>query len=117
MELTQGDAVRDVVERELLLRAQTLFALQLQTLVGNLTSLLLGLEHMECVAGSRGSVQAEDDARLGGLGLLDALVTLVEHSLDTSPSSTSDDVITNLQRAMMLSPTFSVPFDTRTVDT
>ena len=64
---------------------QTLLALQLQTLVGDVACLLLCLEHVERVAGCRRAVQAEDDCRFSRTCRLYALVALVEHSLDASP--------------------------------
>ena len=97
MELAECDAVGNIVERELLLRAQTLFALQLQSFVGDVASFLLGVEHVESVAGGRGTVQTENDARFGGLGLSDALVALVEHRFDASVRGSCDDVVADFQ--------------------
>ena len=100
VELTQCDAVRDVVQTQRLRGAQRLFALQLCALVGNLACLLLGLHHMEGVTGCRGTVQTQDDGGLGGSGTLDALVTLVEHGLDASVAGSSHDDVAHLQRTV-----------------
>ena len=85
LERTEGDAVRDIREGETLLCAQALLALQLQTLVGDVACLLLGVEHVERVAGCRRTVQAEDDSWLSRTCRLYALVALVEHGLDAAP--------------------------------
>src|SRR3712207_9526655 len=73
-DLSTGYAVRNIAKGKTLLRTQTLFTLQLLTLIGNLTSLLICIEHMESVARSRRSVQTEDNRRLGGGGWLNALI-------------------------------------------
>ena len=90
----------DVIQRELLLCPQSLLTLQLQTLVGNLTSLLLSLKNMERVTSCRGTVQSKDDTRLSGSGLGDALVALVEHRLDASIGSTGNQVVTHMERTV-----------------
>ena len=48
----------------------------------NLACLLFAVHHMEGIACRRGTVEAEYDGWLCGLGLLYALVALVEHGLD-----------------------------------
>ena len=85
MELSASDAVGNVAQREALLRAEALLALQLLALVGNLAGLLLRLEHVERVACRGRAVESEDDTGIGGSGLLDALVALIEESLDLAP--------------------------------
>ena len=55
---------------------------------------------MERVASGGGTVQTQDDGGLGRTGLLDALVTLVEHGLNLTPGSTCDNDVANLQRTI-----------------
>ena len=81
MEVAQSQAAAHFVEGQHLLRAQTLFALQLFALVGDFTSFLLCLDDVESITGGRRTVQAQNEGRFGRAGLLHALVTLVEHGL------------------------------------
>ena len=97
MELTTSDSVRDIRQGKTSLCTQALLTLQLFTLVSNLTCLLLCLHNMEGITSCWCTIQTEDDCRLCWSSTLDALVTLIEHSLDTTPWSTSDNIITNLQ--------------------
>ena len=85
VELSASDAVGNVAQREALLRAETLLALQLLALVGNLAGLLLRLEHVERVARRGRAVESEDDTGIGGSGLLDTLVALIEEGFDLAP--------------------------------
>ena len=89
--------MRDVAERKALLRAQALLTLQLQTLVGNVSGLLLGVEHMELVASRGGSVQTQYDGWFCGLHIIYSLVTFIEHSLDTTKARTRNDYIAHMQ--------------------
>ena len=77
--------------------AQSLLALQLQTLVGDVAGLHLGVEHVEGVAGGRCAVETEDDGGLCGSGRIDSGVTLVEHGLDTSVTCSGDHVVAHAQ--------------------
>ena len=52
---------------------------------------------MERVACRRGTVQAEDDGRLGRTGHLNALVTFVEHGLDAAIARTGHDDVALMQ--------------------
>ena len=79
---------------------QTLLALQLHTLVGDVLCFLLGLHNMERVACLRSTVQSEDDDWLRGSSLLHTLVALVEHSLDASPCSTGNHDVALLERTV-----------------
>ena len=99
-ERTQCDAVRDVAQRQAFLRTQALFALQLQTFVGDVARLLFGFQHVEGIAGSRRTVQTQYDGGLCGTSTFYALVTLVEHGLDTSPACSGNHVIANMQRSV-----------------
>ena len=54
----------DVSQGETCLCAQTLLALQLLALVGNLTCLLLCLQDIEGITRLRGTIQAQDQYRL-----------------------------------------------------
>ena len=63
MEVAQCQTASHLVQCQHLLRAQTLFTLQLFALVGNLTCLLFGLNHVEGITGSRRTVQAQDKGR------------------------------------------------------
>ena len=92
--------MRDIVQTERLRRAQTLLTLQLCALVGDLTSLLLCLHDVERVTSRRRTIQSEDDSGLSRTSLLDALVTLIEHSLDTTVARTSHHDVTYLQRTV-----------------
>ena len=100
MELAQCDAVGNLVKTDRLCGTETLLALQLRTLVGYLSGFLLRFHHVERVAGSGRSVQTEDDGRLGRTGRFNALVALVEHGLDLTPSRSCDDHVAYLQCAV-----------------
>ena len=97
MELTECNTMRDIVETKCLLCTQTLLALQLLTLVGNLTGLLLRIHHMEGVTSRRCPIQTQDDGWLCRHRLFYALVTLIEHGLDTSMTGTGNHHVANLQ--------------------
>ena len=96
MELAKSDTVRDVIKAKSLRRTQALLSLQLGTLIGNLTCLLLRTHHMERVTSSRRSVESEDYCWFCRTRALNALVTLVEHSLDASIRRSSKYNVANL---------------------
>ena len=100
MELTARDTMGDVAERQTLLRTQPLLTLQLLTLVGDLTCLLLRVDNMELVTGGRCSVETEDDSRLSRFNVVDTLVTLVEQSLHAAPGCTGKHDIADMQRTV-----------------
>ena len=100
MELTTSDSVRDIRQSKTCLCTQALLTLQLLTLVSNLTCLLFSLHNMEGITSCWCTIQTKDNSWFCWSCTLDALVTLIEHSLNTSPWSTSDNVITNLQRTI-----------------
>ena len=85
MELTTSDSVRDIRQGKTSLCTQALLTLQLLTLVCNLTCLLLCLHNMEGITCCWCTIQTEDDCRLCWSSTLNTLVTLIEHSLDTTP--------------------------------
>ena len=97
MEVTQCQTAAHFVERQHLLRTQTLFTLQLFALVGNLACFLLRLDYVERVASSRRTVQAQYQGRCRRTGFLHALVTLVEHSLYLTVVSTCQHDVAHLQ--------------------
>ena len=78
---TQSDVVSQLFQTTTLHGAQTLFASQLLTLVGNLASLLVAVHHMEGIACLRCAVQAKYCGGLRRTNLLHALSTFVEHGL------------------------------------
>ena len=92
--------MRDVAQRQTGLCTQALLTLELLTLVGDVANLLLCVKHMELVAGCRRAIQAEHDSGLSRLHIVDALVTLIEHSLDTAPAGTGDDIVTDMERTV-----------------
>ena len=100
MELTQGNTVGDIVKTQGLGGTDRLLALQLHTLVGDVACLLLGLHDMEGVTGSGSTIQTKDDSRFGRSCLGDALVTLVEHRLDTTVAGTCHHDITHMERTV-----------------
>ena len=100
LERSERYTVRDVRQREAFLRAESLLALQLQTLVGYLSGLLLRLEHMERVAGGGCSVESEDYSGLCRTCRLYAGVALIEHGLDTSVARSGYDVVADAQRTV-----------------
>ena len=100
LERAEGDAVAYVGQREACLRAQALLALELLALVGNLSCLLLGLHHVERVAGGGRSVESEYYCGFCRAGFLHALVALVEHGLDASVARSGDDDIAHFQRSV-----------------
>ena len=61
------------------LRAYRHLALELFTLGGNLTSLLLGSHHVELITCGGGTVQTEYDGGFAGQCFLYALSAFVEH--------------------------------------
>ena len=84
LEVPEGTTASQLVEGKALLRAGILLTLELLTLAGDATSLLLGLHDVEGLTSGWCAVQTEDEDRCAGASLIDLLVTLVEHSLDTS---------------------------------
>ena len=100
MELTTCDTVRDVAQCQTGLCTQALLTLELLAIVGDIAHLLLCVKHMELVAGRRCAIQTEYDSGLGRLHVVDALVALVEHSLDTAPAGTGDDIVTDMERTV-----------------
>ena len=97
MEFTKSNTMRQFVKSKFGSSTQTLLTLQLDTLVGNLTSLLLTLHHVERVTCCWCTIESKDDGRLCRTGLLNTLITLVEHSLYFTPGSTCDNHVANLQ--------------------
>ena len=100
VEVAQSKTAAHLVERQHLLRAQALFALQLLALVGYLACLLLGLDDVERVAGSRGAVQTQYQGGFGGACLLHALVALVEHCLHLSVAGSGKHDVAHLERTV-----------------
>ena len=100
MELTTSDSVRDIRQCKTSLCTQALLTLKLLTLVSNLTCLLLSLHHMECITCCWCTIQTKNNSWFCWSRTLNALVTFIEHSLNTTPRSTSYDIITNLQRTI-----------------
>ena len=85
MEIAHLDTASYLVQSKCLRGTDTLLALQLLTLAGNLTRFTLGLDNMERDTGLGSAVQTEDQHRFRGSGRLNFLVTLIEHSLDLTP--------------------------------
>ena len=101
LERAESLTARDVVEGEALGGAQTQLALQLLALVGDLAGFLLGVEHGEGITCGGGAVKTEDQRGLGGTGLFDALVALVEHGLDLAVMRTGEDDVALTERTVL----------------
>ena len=97
MELAQSHAVSNLLQRQYLGSSEALLTLQLQTLVSYGLSLLLGLHDVERVASLRRTVQTQYDNRLCRLCSLNILVTLIEHSLHTTPCRTGYHDVAHVQ--------------------
>ena len=78
------DATADFVERQVVLGADALLALQLLALGGNLAGFLVGVHDVEGVASLRSAVESEDGGSLSRTDLLDALAAFVEHRFDAA---------------------------------
>ena len=100
MELTQGNTVGDIVKTQGLGGTDRLLALQLHTLIGDVACLLLRLHDMEGITSGWSTVQTEDDSGICRTSLCDALVTLVEHSLDTTVAGSCHHDITHMERTV-----------------
>ena len=70
------------------------------SLGGYLAGFLLGVQHMEGVAGCRSTVETEDDGRGGRAGVVDALVALVEHGLNASPACAGNHDVALMERSV-----------------
>ena len=101
MEVVECTAAAKFFETGALLGAEREFALQLFALAGDFAGLLFGLEHIECVAGLWSAVKAEDEYGDCGTGLLDALVTLVEHGLHLAVVSSGEHDIAYAECAVL----------------
>ena len=77
-----------------------MFALQLFTLVSNLTCFLFGVHHMERVARRRCAIQTQDGGRFGRPDFFHALVTLVEHGFHTAVIRTGQHDVAHVQRSV-----------------
>jgi hypothetical protein len=97
MEVTQRQTAAHFVERQHLLRTQTLFTLQLFAFVGDLACFLLRFDYVERVASSRCTVQAQYQGRCRRTSLLHALVTLIEHSLHLTVAGTRQHDVAHFQ--------------------
>ena len=84
-------AAADLVEREHLGGTEVLFALKLQTLVGDFAGFLLGLHDVELVAGLGCAVEAENGGGVCGGHFLDANAALIEEGFDASGVGTGHD--------------------------
>lgn len=101
LEVADGATPAYVVECEYLLGAHAQFALQLLALGGDLAGLLLGLHHVEGVAGGGGAVKAEYQRRSGRPCLGDALVAFVEHGLDLAVVGAGEDYVADMEGAVL----------------
>ncbi len=78
-----------------------MFALQLFALGGYFASFLLGIEYVEGISCRRCAVQAQNQCRACGTGLLDALVALVKHCLDLAEVVAGQNYITHAERTIL----------------
>ena len=100
MEITQSQTTAHFIQCQQFLSTQALLTLQLFTFVGNVTSLLFRINHMESITCRRSTVQPQNQYRFGRTGLLDALVTFIKHSFHLTITSTSQDYIAHFQRTV-----------------
>ncbi len=100
MEITQSQTTAHFIQCQQFLSTQALLTLQLFTLVGNVTSLLFRINHMESITCRRSTVQSQNQYRFGRTGLLDALVTFIKHGFHLTITSTSQDYIAHFQRTV-----------------
>ena len=82
LEVSDSDTTANFVEGNMFLCTESLFALQLFALVGNLTGFAFAFHHIELVAGLWCAIQTENQYRFGWAYLFDTLVAFVEHRLD-----------------------------------
>ena len=94
LEVAKGTATSQFVEGKSLLRAVVLLALELLTLASDATSFLLGVHHIEGLTSSRSTIQTEDQHGFAGACLLNLLVALIKHRLDTAVMRTGEYDIT-----------------------
>ena len=71
-----------------------MLALELLTLASDATSFLLSVHHIEGLTSRRSTIQTEDQHGFAGACLLNLLVTLVKHRLDTAVMCTGEYDIT-----------------------
>ena len=97
VEAAESLAASDVFECDAFLCLQALFALQLFALRGYFAHFLLGVHHIELVAGGRSAVQAKHEHRGRWSGFFHALVALVEHGFHLTEVCTCQDVIAHME--------------------
>ena len=78
-----------------------MLALELLTLTSDATRFLLGLHHIEGLTSGRCAIQAKDQHGFAGTSMLDLLVTLVEHCLDTAIVRPREDDIPLRKRTIL----------------
>lgn len=81
LEVAYGDTASDFIQRDVLLGAQSLHALQLFALAGNGSCAAVVLHDIEVVARLRCAVQTQYEYGGRGRGLRDFLSAFVEHGL------------------------------------
>ena len=91
LEVANGDTAANLVEGHVLLGAETLLALQLCTLGGDVLGFLLAFGDVEGVACLTGACETKEKHGLRGTGGHNLLVTLVVHGADTSADGTGND--------------------------
>src|SRR5664280_942491 len=87
LEITDCNPSTDLIESDMLLRAQSLFALKLSSLIGNLLSLLVAFHDVELVTCLRGSVQTQYESRSGRADLVYFSSPFIIHCLNMSEAS------------------------------
>ena len=80
---------------------QALDAQELLALVGQILGFFLIVHDVECLAGSRGSVESEHRHRSGGVGLGYFLSALVEHGLDPAVIAAAEDDVSHVESSVL----------------
>ena len=100
LEATLFNATTNLIERQMVLGADALLALQLLSLGGNLTGFLVAVHNMESITCLGCTIQSENRGCFSRTDLLDTLSALVEHGLDATKVGTSQKDIAQVQGAV-----------------
>ena len=101
LEVSDGDTAADLLEGDMLLRAQTHLTGEACAFGGDAAGLLLGFANLEGITGLRGAVQTQQQHRLRGTCRLHRLVTLVEHGLDLAEAAAGQNRVTHSQGTVL----------------
>ena len=98
--VTEFQATANLIEGEHLRRAEVLFALQLQTFVGNFACLLFRFHHVKLVASLRSTVETEHRGSVSRKHLFHAHTAFVEQGLHTTVVRTSHEDVALTERTV-----------------